>query len=324
MKQLGLLFGVALLSMTSLSTIAASKQHVRDDALRVGKVFRDCPTCMQMVVIPPGTFMMGSADSDPNKDPDGEEGPQHKVTIGYMLAVGRYEVTRDEYARFVRETGLPDPTGCNVHSPPKWPNVPGVNWHNTVFAQTGRSPAVCVGWDEANAYAKWLSQKTGQTYRLLSESEWEYAARAGSTGQDYWGDSPEQACAYANGPDQTMLDRFPDQKANLTATLPCRDGHVFPAPVGSFKPNAFGLYDMMGNVFEMVQDCWFKTYADAPADGSPHLGGACELRLNRGGSWTSIPGGLRAALRGADKTTTRVTDLGFRLAREIKSTPTAP
>jgi formylglycine-generating enzyme required for sulfatase activity len=222
----------------------------------------------------------------------------------------------------VRETRLPDPSGCNAHNPPRWPNVPGLNWRNTGFAQTGRSPAICVSWSEAAAYADWLSRRTGQRYRLLSESEWEYAARSGSQGQDFWGDDPAAACAYANGPDQTMLGRFPDQRAGLAPfILPCEDHFVFTSPVGSFKPSPWGLYDMMGNVFEWVQDCWWKNYDGAPVDGSPRLQGECRMRVNRGGSWTSIPTGVRAAHRGDDQyTTTRVLDLGFRIAREVDPT----
>jgi formylglycine-generating enzyme required for sulfatase activity len=280
-----------------------------------------------MVVIPPGSFLMGSPESDPHQEPHGEERPQHEVTIGYALAVGRYEITRDEYARFVRETKLPDPTGCNAHNPPRWPNVPGVSWHNTVLPQTGRHPAVCMSWSEAVAYTKWLSAKTGETYRLLSEAEWEYAARSGTTGQDFWGDSQAYACVYANGPDESMFRRFPDQRANLPDTIPCDDHYVFTAPVGSYRPSPWGLYDMMGNVFEWVEDCWWQNYENAPTDGSARLQGDCEKRVNKGGSWTSIPTGLRAVHRGDDQfSTTRVLDLGFRVAREVNRgrTPRAP
>jgi formylglycine-generating enzyme required for sulfatase activity len=305
---------IALALAAALTAAAASPQA----APKVGAAFRDCPDCPQMVVLPPGSFLMGSPPSDPHREPHGEEEPQHRVTIGYALAVGRYEITREQYAAFVRATHLPDPTGCNAHNPPRWPNVPGVNWHNTVFEQSGAHPAICVSWAEAVAYTKWLSARTGQTYRLLSEAEWEYAARSGTQTQAFWGDSPGEACLYSNGPDATMLGRFPDQRPNLPDTLPCDDHYVFTSPVGAFRPSPWGLYDMMGNVFEWVQDCWWKNYEGAPMDGSPRLQGECWKRVNRGGSWTSIPTGMRAAGRGDDQyTTTRVLDLGFRVAREV-------
>jgi formylglycine-generating enzyme required for sulfatase activity len=120
-------------------------------------------------------------------------------------------------------------------------------------AQTGRDPVVCVSWKEAQAYASWLSHKTSHSYRLLSEAEWEYADRAGTDSPAYWGDDPNEACKYANGVDATLTERFP--KGKWEDRVSCHDGFVFTAPVGSFKPNAFGLYDMEGNAFEWVEDC---------------------------------------------------------------------
>jgi formylglycine-generating enzyme required for sulfatase activity len=120
------------------------------------------------------------------------------------FAVGRFEVTRDEYAAFVRDTALADPDGCNVHEPPRWPTIMGLNWHNSGFPQNGRDPVVCVSWLEAEAYTRWLSQKTGHHYRLLSEAEWEYAGRGGTQTQAYWGDDSTEACRYANGVDATL------------------------------------------------------------------------------------------------------------------------
>lgn len=287
-------------------------------ALRPGSVFRDCAVvCPEMVVVPPGSYLMGSPPEDPHQGKDGEEQPQHRVDIGYAFAVGRFEVTRDEYAAFVRAAGLADPDGCNVHEPPRWPTVMGLNWHNSGFPQSGRDPVVCVSWLEAAAYTRWLSQKTGHRYRLLSEAEWEYADRAGTQSQAYWGDDPNETCAYANGVDATLTERFP--RARWEDRVPCHDGHIFTAPVGSYRPNAFGLYDMEGNAFEWVEDCWADNYQGAPADGSARTAGAdCANRVNRGGSWTSIPTGLRCAHRGLDTfENTRVVDLGFRVARSL-------
>jgi sulfatase modifying factor 1 len=282
------------------------------------RVFRDCRGCPEMVVIPPGTYLMGSPSTDPHRDTSGSEEPRHRVTISYTFAVGKYDVTRDEYAEFVRDTKLPDPLGCNFHVPPHWPRIPSLNWHNTGFHQTGRDPAVCMSWTEATAYTKWLSRQTGHAYRLLTEAEYEYVARAGTTGQAYWGDDSTMACAYENGPDSSLLDVFPDQRARRTDAIACRDGYVYTSPGGSFKPNAFGLYDIMGNVFTWVQDCLNDNYNGAPTDGSARLDGDCASRINRGGSWTSTPFGPRVAQRGDDNAmTTRVVDLGFRVARDV-------
>lgn len=291
-----------------------------------GRSFHDCPkTCPEMVVVPQGSFLMGSPADDSHQALDGIEQPEHRVTISHSFAVGKFEVTRDEYASFASETHLPDPVGCNVHQPPNWPMKTGLNWHTTPFPQTGRDPVVCVSWDEAEAYTRWLSKKTGHSYRLLSESEWEYAARAGTSTQAFWGNDETDACKYGNGVDLTLTEKFPQTNWDVPAprnpnpgqVLPCHDGHVFTAPAGTYKPNAFGLYDTLGNVAEWVADCWSPNYEGAPADGSPRTDGDCTLRVNRGPAWDSNPTGLRSAYRWNDSISLHVVDLGFRVAREL-------
>lgn len=291
-----------------------------------GRSFRDCrDLCPEIVVVPAGTYRMGSPAEDPHQALDGVEQPQHRVTIRHAFAVGKYEVTREEFSRFALETHLPDPEGCNIHEPPNWPEKKGLNWHTTPFPQSARDPVVCVSWDEAQAYTQWLSKKTGRSYRLLSEAEWEYAARAGTATQAFWGNDQERACEYGNGVDLTLIAKFPQGKwespaphnPNPGQVMPCHDNNVFTAPVGSYKPNAFGLYDTAGNVFEWVADCWAANYDGAPADGSPRTDGDCTHRVNRGGSWTSIPTGLRSAYRGKDVHGLHVVDLGFRVARNL-------
>jgi formylglycine-generating enzyme required for sulfatase activity len=303
-------FWVALASVAFIAGDPAAAHR----PFRTGEAFTDCAdACPEMVVAPPGTFLMGSPPSEAGRDPNGYEDPRHRVRIGYPFAVGKYAVTRGEFARFAEATKLPDPPKCNVHVPPHWPGVAGLSWRHTPFAQTDRHPVVCVGWTEARDYAAWLSRRTGHRYRLLSEAEWEYAARAGTTTTDYWGDGQDDACAYANGVDLSLKDAVPETEV----AQHCRDGFAYTAPVGSFRPNAFGLYDMMGNVFEMLADCYVRGYDGAPADGSPRIDSVCRCRSNRGGSWTSTPSGLRAAYRDCDQETTRVVDLGFRVARTI-------
>jgi sulfatase modifying factor 1 len=306
------LLGLLLISHGVVPCVGAAEEH------KPGTSFRDCAdVCPEMVVIPPGSYLMGATPDDPNQNPAAEEQPQHRVTISYPLAVGKFEVTRDEYAAFVADTALTDPDSCNVHEPPRWPTIMGLNWHNTGFPQTGRHPVVCVSWLEASAFTEWLSKKTGHRYRLLSEAEWEYADRAGTISQAYWGDNQDDACLYANGIDATLTERFPKGKWETAVT--CHDGYIHTAPVGSFKPNAFGLYDMEGNVFEWVEDCWIPGYKHAPNNGSARVTRPdCNERVNRGGSWTAMPTGLRSAHRGDDNyERTRVVDLGFRVAREL-------
>ncbi len=306
------LFVLALLVLTGL----ASRPAFAEETHKIGTSFRDCPACPEMIALPPGKFMMGSPADEPGRDLYGNEDPIHEVTIAHSFAVGKYELLRGEWALFVKETGLHDPEGCNIHQakPPHWPTTKGLNWHDTGFPQTPRDPAVCMSWNEARAYLDWLSKKTGHRYRLLTESEWEYAARAGTTTAHAWGEKPEDACLYANGSDMTRKEKFPEWNADQ----PCRDGFVFTSPAGSFKPNGFGLYDMLGNVAEMTEDCLYTSYSGAPVDGSARETGDCRNRINRGDTWTSTPGGLRPAARGYDNaSTTRVVDLGFRVARDL-------
>jgi formylglycine-generating enzyme required for sulfatase activity len=214
-----------LLALCACGPLTPSCIHARD-APRPRSVFHDCARiCPEMVALPPGSYLMGSQPEDTHQGKDGEEQPQHRVTIAYAFAVGRFEVTRDEYAAFVHDSGLKDSDGCNVHEPPRWPTIMGLNWRNTGFPQTGRDPVVCVSWLEAEAYTRWMSGKTHQHYRLLSEAEWEYADRAGTQTQAYWGDDPKDACQYANGVDATLTERFPQGK--WEDRVACHDGHIF-------------------------------------------------------------------------------------------------
>ena len=202
-----------------------------------------------------------------------------------------------------------------------------LNWHLTPFPQTGRDPVVCVSWEEARAYTQWLSKKTGHSYRLLTEAEWEYVARAGTTTEAFWGNDEKRACEYGNGIDLTFVARFPPKakwerpepnNPNPGRVLPCDDGHIFTAPVGSYKPNPLGLYDTASNVAQWTADCLVKNYVGAPTDGSARTDGDCSKRVNRGGAWDSNPTGLRSAYRGWDNvSTTRAVDLGFRVARDL-------
>ena len=169
----------------------------------------------------------------------------------------------------------------------------------------------CVSWNDASAYVRWLSKTTGQLYRLPSASEWEYAANAGSSAPHPWRRDSD-ACAYANVADRSASTRFPGWHA-----FACDDRFVTVAPVGSFKSNDFGLNDMLGNVFEWVQDCWHDNYDGAPQDGSARLDGPCTERESRGGSWFTAPGFVRTAYRNRFDANYRSSSVGFRVVREV-------
>ena len=238
--------------------------------------------------------------------------PVHMVTLG-PFSIGKYEVTRGEYAAFVKDTGRPAGGNCETISPKTeiLEHEPSATWEKPGFAQTDRDPVVCVSWEDAKAYAGWLSKKTGKHYRLLSESEWEYAARAGTSSHYWWGEDPAVKCTYANGADQSAKRVY---KTWVRASA-CDDGHAFTAPVGSFPANAFGLHDMVGNVWEWVEDCYADSYDPQPRNGAPYVGGDCKDRVNRGGSWYNGMDGMRPASRDNTDPTNHANKVGFRIAR---------
>ncbi len=284
-----------------------------------GQRFRDCPDCPEMVVIPAGEFIMGSPASEADRLPS--EGPQHRVRIASSFALGRTEVTVGEFGRFVQASGYRTSAekdagkGCVA-----WDkgdnNVDwraGRNWREPGYVQGEQQPVTCVSWEDAGAYVQWLVKETGKGYRLPSEAEWEYAARAGSSSARPWGEDPKEACAHANVRDKTTLEgmSFGDPMHD------CNDGYWFPAPVGNYKPNRFGLHDMIGNVWEWVQDCYQDSYTGAPADGGTWEAGKCEARVSRGGSWLNLPRGARSAIRDRLAPAFRLYNSGFRLARTL-------
>ena len=299
-------------SARRLRTEAVSRERERREKAP-GHRFRDCEGCPELVVVPSGSFMMGSPPGEEVRE--GDEGPVHRVTIGKPIAVGVYEVTRGEFGRFVGETGHSLDDGCWAYDGGKWEERSGRSWRNPGYSQTDGHPVVCVNWEDAQAYVRWLSGETGEGYRLLSESEWEYVARGGARTSRYWGDGTSDQCAHANGADRSVKRRYPDWESG---TASCDDGHVHTAAAGGFAPNGYGLHDVLGNVWEWVEDCWHGNYSGAPTDGSARTsGGDCSGRVLRGGSWGSIPRGVRSAFRGRFATGFRLSSLGFRVARTL-------
>jgi formylglycine-generating enzyme required for sulfatase activity len=284
-------------------------------APRPGTVFQDCPDCPRMVVVPAGEFTMGSPATEAGRGLD--EGPQRQVSIAQAFALGRSEVTVAEFKRFAEETGYRTEAerdsraqGCSgfIYAEAQ----PVTSWRSPGLVQTDSHPVLCVSWNDARAYAQWLSKKTAKRYRLPTEAEWEYAARAGSATARYWGDDPVQACRYANVADQSRFQTW-----SFGQKHECTDGHYFTAPAAGYAANRFGLYDMLGSVWEWTEDCWNTSYAGAPSDGVAWLTGDCAQRVCRGGSWSTVPRFARSATRHKNTADHRDNLTGFRLARTL-------
>ena len=252
-----------------------------------GDEFRDCAGCPEMVVIPAGSFQMGCMTPTEFGICPSIELPVHDVTIPQAFAVSKHEVTFEEWDTCVAGGG------CGGYSPDDQ------GWGR------GRRPVVDVSWEDAREYAAWLSRRTGRTYSLLSEAEWEYVARAGSTTRYNWGNGIGTNRANCqNHLDPELYDG-------------CGDQWDTTAPVGSFPANAFGVHDMHGNVSEWVEDCWNESYLGAPSRGGAWRSGDCENRVLRGGSWGYYPRFLRSANRNWDATGNRKYFIGFRVARTL-------
>jgi formylglycine-generating enzyme required for sulfatase activity len=292
-----------------------------------GSTFRECAECPEMVVLPAGDFIMGSAVSEKGREK--EEGPERRVDIR-RFAVGKFHVTRGQWASFVSATKRKTSGGC------AWSRLPtakgdepdaSASWRDFGYPQDDAHPVVCLAFQDAQDYVGWLSGRTGHGYRLLTEAEWEYAARAGSTTAYPWGSSASH------------------EQANYGAETCCsgvtsgRDQWLYSSPAGSFPPNTFGLYDMHGNVMQWVQDCFASSYEGLPSNGSAYeeirtlnLTGdlsfmtgmtSCSYRILRGGGWADPPAMIRSAARnfapppGATLQDYKSTGTGFRVARSL-------
>jgi formylglycine-generating enzyme required for sulfatase activity len=256
---------------------------------------RDCSECPELVVVPAGQFVMGSPPGEPDRDDD--EGPQHTVSISRPFAAGKYEVTFDEWDACVAAGG------CAAGEDDGWGR--------------GRRPVIYVSYDQAIGYTEWVSNKTGKTYQLMTEAEWEYAARAGSQAARYWGAMADRACEFENVADAALEREKPNGWKDEWGVHACDDGQARTAPVGAFKPNAFGLHDMLGSVSEWVADCYNKSYLGAPVDGRAWTTADCPRRVIRGGNWSHSPMGVRSANRNGDPPSLRNMIVGFRVARTL-------
>lgn len=276
-----------------------------------GTLIQDCPECPELVAVPAGEFTMGSGPKEKMREPDEE--PAHRVSIAAPFAVGKFEVTRAQYSVFVKETGREHKPGCHSTRGGFFHKNPKATWQNPGFEQKNDEPVVCVSWEDAQAYVAWLSKKAVKQYRLLNEAEWEYVARAGSTGSRYWAEADSAAvCRYASVADTSMKSVSPGAQM-----FSCSDGFALTAPVGRFPANPFGVHDMLGNVWEWVEDCWNEGYAGAPNLATPRLAGSCSERVFRGGAWNSNPTTVRSAYRDRDSREERHDNLGIRVARSL-------
>jgi formylglycine-generating enzyme required for sulfatase activity len=279
----------AFLVMAMLTLAASAAQAEKKDAAEASpRVFRDCPACPEMVAIPAGEFLMGSPETERGRGVD--EGPQRRVEFAQEFAAGKYEVTFGEWDACVADRG------CSY-------NPGDEGWGR------GKHPVVNVSYNDVKQYIDWLSKKTGKEYRLLSEAEWEYAARAQTK-------TSEPNNPFATG--ATINFKQANYDANFTYGAGQQGAYrQKTTDVGSFPKNAFGLYDMHGNVWEWVQDCYKASYEGAPADGSPVAAGPCQLRVLRGGAWNYYPRLLRSAYRYATPPDVRLNNFGFRVARSL-------
>jgi formylglycine-generating enzyme required for sulfatase activity len=276
--------------------------------------FRECAGCPEMVVVPEGEYMMGSLDDE--LDRSSNESPQHRVRISQRFAVGKLKVTRAEFEKFINETGYSTGDRCFTLEDNKAEDRIGRSFRNPGFEQDGKHPVVCINWDDAKAYVAWLSKKTGKLYRLLSESEWEYVARAGTKTPYWWGSSISTDDANYDGGSGASGGRGQYRQKTVPADM--------------FKPNRWGLYQVNGNAFEWVEDCWNETYDRAPTDDGVKMAGnwpgradtdvragGCSRHVRRAGSWNSGPKMLRSAYRDSRPALTRASNLGMRVARTL-------
>jgi formylglycine-generating enzyme required for sulfatase activity len=290
----------------------------------VNTINRECRNCPDLVTIPAGTALLGASATDPFRKAD--ELPERTFAIARPFAVSRSEITRAEFEAFVRATHREIQGKCltDRREPGNWQLDDATTFRDPGFAQSDDHPVACVSWDDANAYIAWLNTQTSGGYRMLTEVEWEYVARAGA-GQNSiypWGANAADGCAFANGFDRIALVHYANMdRSGYDAFDPmdCSDARLNTAPVGSYAPNAFGVYDMIGNVSEWVDDCFTATHDALNSSGaSPTIdGGACARRIAKGGSWGTLAHNLRVADRFPYAPGHRDDSIGIRVAKTL-------
>jgi len=284
-----------LLAALLASSGFAASASAEPSAPEAVNSFRDCADCPQMMPIPAGSFMMGTprekeiAFGMPAPQA-GKSSPVHEVTFKQGFAMGIYPVTVAEFRTFIEESGYRTSPSCvSQHMSDGhfiYEDTLGVTWRTPPFLQGDDHPVVCVSGEDAEAYAVWLSRKTGHDYAVPNEAQYEYAMRAGTATAYFWGDEQDaSACDYSNQPDLDQAAAMAGAPSGPKYRFQCHDGYAWTSPVGSFMPNPWGLYDMQGNIWEWTADCWNDNYKGAPTDGSTWRSGDCDGRSSRGGSY---------------------------------------
>jgi formylglycine-generating enzyme required for sulfatase activity len=276
-----------------------------------------------MVTVPAGTAILGAAADDAFRGPD--ELPERTFAIREPFAVSRYEITRDQFEAFVRDTNRSVGGDCLTDRRQRgdWKYDESTTFRDPGFPQQGDHPVACVNWDDAQAYVAWLNTRTDGGYRLLTEVEWEYVARSGATRNLIypWGNDPAQGCPFANLFDLTMLQTYSGMDTTGYKTfdpVDCTDGALNTSPSRSRKPNAFGVYDIIGNVQEWVEDCYSIGREELSPAGIPPAQGPCARRLVKGGSWGTLAHNARIAERVAYSARHRDDSVGIRVARTVR------
>lgn len=298
--------------------------------LRLGEGFRDCSDCPEMVAVRSGRFLMGSAEDElraahdlgVEKSYTDWELPQTEVRLDRPFLIARTEVTVAQFRAFVSATAYRtdaerfESEGCRIHDESvNWGWRSGHSWIKPGYKQGDDHPVTCVSWNDAKAYVAWLSERTGRPYRLPSEAEWEYAARAGTTSAVYWGDETADACTHENVADWSLGAQVAEDV--LFPVHDCDDGYAQTSPVGATAGNGFALQDMIGNVSEWVEDCWRSDHVGRDVNGAAYTEEGCRTFAIRGGSWSSWPGVARSAARNRGSASIRQNDTGFRAALSV-------
>jgi formylglycine-generating enzyme required for sulfatase activity len=314
--------GFALTGSPAIAGNAAAGRHA-------GDTFEDCASCQTMVVIPAGSFVMGSSAEEraregvPANFGDHEQ-PQVTITFARSFAIAATETTVAQWRRFVEATHRPIPPTCADYNPEhdSWGGTAGkvVNWQNPGFARTDEHPVACISYQDATEYAAWLGQTTGHRYRLASEAEWEYVARAGTSTTRPWGDSAASICGRARIMTSGTYQAI-NHSAGWTGELLCANPGSYTVAVASYAANPWHVYDMLGNLWEWVADCAAPDHARLPRDGSAQTaanGGDCSRRIGKGGAFHSRVWLARPATRGEGLSgTARALASGIRVVRDL-------
>lgn len=315
MKVLRLRGLYSRLPLTTAALLSVACFHVAAEGDRplAGSTFQDCENCPEMTVIPAGQFEMGVEGGEFGR----YEGPVHTVNITRPFAIGTYEVTNAQYRSFVEATGHPSTGGCRIFDGVKPTAMEGNSWEDPGYGRPAKpdEPVACVHWLDAKAYVEWLADETGKPYRLPSEAEWEYVARGKSPKtRFFWGDDPNGACEYANVFDVSSAEI---DNPRPIPSVTCEDGFADVAPVGQLKANAYGVYDIIGNVWEWVEDCYVMTFFEWQNDETAQTRYGCDRRGVRGGSWSTSPDRQRPEFRGRDPVKLVSQIFGLRVAMDL-------